>query len=335
INGWEQLAAGFLQVASMGAVTPEAADQNMTVSYSFTTTDPTAPLLAMAAPRAALVQAMVGFGISPGDAVGNVTYLQSQGYVSTPIARDLGISAATAADLGALTGGQLLAGVGNLYTGYIKLPYYLRAPQQPGDNSYTQSAWQADPTLGSLLSAQLPEGTVLPPVDVDGMTYNVTYRYPFAGKQGVESVPLQVTLPEAGHVPGYAGAADCGQIYAASGYPVAVYVHGITSDRSSVIALGHTLASNCVATVAIDLPLHGIDADSVFYSGLNVEANPAFAALYGVDAPRERFFNDAGGSGAQFINLAVLTNTRDNLRQGVMDLLNLNASLPSLSAELS
>lgn len=40
------------------------------------------------------------------------------------------------------------------------------------------------------------------------------------------------------------------------------------------------------------------------------------------------------GSGAQFINLGYLTNTRDNNRQAVMDLLNLNASLSKLNTEL-
>src|SRR5690606_5336229 len=68
-------------------------------------------------------------------------------------------------------------------------------------------------------------------------------------------------------------------------------------------------------------------------------------------APRERHFNVAGpggapapmnfeapgatdGSGAQFINLGYLANTRDNIRQAVMDLLNLNASLAGLNDAL-
>jgi len=56
--------------------------------------------------------------------------------------------------------------------------------------------------------------------------------------------------------------------------------------------------------------------------------------LLGEDAPRERHFNDAAGSGGQFINLSVLQNTRDNLRQSVMDMLNLNASLTAISDNL-
>ena len=42
---------------------------------------------------------------------------------------------------------------------------------------------------------------------------------------------------------------------------------------------------------------------------------------------------DADGSGAQFTNLGYLANTRDNNRQGVMDLLNLNASLQGINED--
>lgn len=326
VRAWDSIAGAAL--AGPGA-TPEqiaAAVDTVVIAYTFTTTDPTTPLLAMAAPRAALVQAMGGFGIPPAQAIPLVTQLQGGGFLSTPKARDLGVSALTAVDLNILTGGALPADVGSLYTGYIKLPYYLSAPQQAGDTAYTQSTWQADPTLGSMLSAELPEGTVLPPADVDGMTYNVTYRYPFAGRKGTESVPLQVTLPD--------DVASCAAAFP-SGLPVVIYVHGITSDRSTVVTLAHALAGQCVATVAIDLPLHGVEPAGTF-GALNVESSPLipFGALYGANAPRERFFNDPGGSGAQFINLTNLVNTRDNLRQGVMDLLNLNASLDALSDQL-
>lgn len=336
VGGWNQLSAGFLQAASSGALDAEAAAASIRLSYTFTTTDPITPLLAMAAPRAALVQAAVtDFGIPATDAVGLVQILDSQVTLSTPQPRELGIAMQTEIDLSVLTGGQLPADVGYLYTGFIKLPYYLDAPQQGGDTSYTRSSWSADQTLGYALGAGLPGAPALPPSDVDGTTYNVTYRYPFAGQKGTESVPLQVTLPDAANTPAYLNGATCDMAYGASGYPVVIYAHGITSDRSSIVTLAHALAGNCVATVSVDLPLHGVSPTSDF-AVLNVESSPMipFDLLYGVDAPRERFFNDPGGSGAQFINLANLTNTRDNLRQGVMDLLNLNASLDEISMQL-
>ncbi len=344
ILGWEQLAGGFLAAVSGGQLTPQAAAGKLVLTYTFTTTDPVAPLVAMAAPRAAIAGQQIGAGVPPATAVGNALALDNAGLLSTPRARPLAVAGVTGVDFNLLSQGALAANVGKLYTGYIRLPYYQTSPDGLPFGAFLTRNWQPDLTLAGALGVTVP-------TDVDG-SYNVTYRYPFAAKTTDESVPLQLTLPEPGQVPGYAGAANCGQIYAASGYPTVIYVHGITSDRSSVLALGHTLASRCIATVSIDLPLHGVAANNPFAAVLNVEHSQLipFAALYGDNAPRERHFNVAGsggapapmnfaspgtsdGSGAQFINLGYLANTRDNNRQAVMDLLNLNASLASVNAQ--
>ncbi|ACE82672.1 hypothetical protein [Cellvibrio japonicus] len=341
ITGWETLASQFLAAASGGQLTPAAAKEKLVLTYTFTTTDPQTPLIAMAAPRAAVAAAQIAAGVAPATAVSNAVVLDGNNLLPTPKARSLGLSTLTGVDFSAFSS-QLAANVGTLYTGYIKLPYYQSVPSQAGSFDYLQRNWRPDQVLAAALGRELP-------ADVDG-TYNVTYRYPFAAKTTDVSIPLQVTMPSNSRVPGYAGAANCGQIYAATGYPVVLYVHGITSDRTSVLALAHTLASNCVATVAIDLPVHGVPANSAFVNVLNVERSQSipFAALYGDNAPKERHFNVAGsggapaamnfdnpgatdGSGAQFINLGYLANTRDNNRQAVMDLLNLNASLGNLS----
>lgn len=343
IVGWETLASGFL-VATAG-LTPAAAVDKLALTYTFTTTDSQTPLIAMAAPRAALAASQIAAGVPAATAVAGVGQLEAAGLLSTPKARSLKVSPLTGVDMGLLTQGALAGNVGKLYTGYIKLPYYQSVPQNPTDLSYLTKNWTPDLTLAGAIKTTLP-------ADVDG-SYNVTYRYPFAAKKADESVPLQVTLPEKTWVPGYAASANCGQIYAASGYPVVIYVHGITSDRTSGLALAHTFASKCIATVAIDLPLHGVPANSPFVGVLNVEKSQTipFAALYGADAPHERHYNVAGaggapapmnfasptaldGSGAQFTNLGYLANTRDNNREGVIDLLNLNASIKNINTDL-
>lgn len=344
IAAWQGLAGGFLQVASGGAVSAEAGAASVTLSYTFTTTDPQTPLLAMAAPRAALLQQLTGMGVEPASALSLIGQLQSNGLLSTPVPRDLGVSADTGIDMGTLSGGRLPTDVGSLYTGYIKLPYYQKAADLEAafDPTFLQENWRPDQTLAGALDVTVP-------ADVDG-SFNVTYRYPFAGATTVESVPLQITLPNPATP---FGPVTCADIRDGNGYPVAIYIHGITSDRASVLALGHTLASQCIATVAIDLPVHGVPANSDFVGALNVEnaAMVPYATLYDADAPRERHFNvvqnpatgqpmpmnfEAPGpvdrSGAWFINLAQLQNSRDNLRQAVMDMLNLNASLGAISA---
>lgn len=344
ILGWETLASKFLAVVSAGQLTEAAAKEKLVLTYTFTTSDPITPLVAMASPRAVIAGMQMAGGISPPSAVANALQLESLGLLPTPKARALGISSLTGIDFNSFSP-LLEANAGKLYTGYIKLPYYQTAATGLAFGEYLKRNWKPDLTLAGALNVTVPR-------DVDG-SYNVTYRYPFAAKTGDESVPLQVTMPQDSWVPGYAGVANCGQIYVANGYPTVIYVHGITSDRASVLALGHTLAKRCIATVAIDLPVHGIPANSALVNVLNVEKSKSipFAALYGANAPHERHFNVAGsggapasmnfdtpgitdGSGAQFINLGYLTNTRDNNRQAVMDLLNLNASLSGVNTEM-
>ncbi len=346
ILGWETLASGFLSAVTPG-LTAAAAKDKLVLTYTFTTTDPQTTLIAMAAPRAALAATQIAAGVPAGTAVTAVSQLEAAGVLSTPKQRTLKVSAVTGLDMGVLSGGKLAGNVGKLYTGFIKLPYYLTAPGDLPFGTFLTRSWQPDRTLFGLIK---PGETY--PTDVDKTSYNVTYRFPFAAKTTEESVPLQVTLPMSGWVPGYAGSLTCGQIYAVSGYPVVIYVHGITSDRTSGLALAHTLASQCVATVAIDLPMHGVAANNAFVSVLNVEKSTTFpfATVYGTDAPHERHFNIAGpggspapmnfttptssdGSGAHFTNLGYLLNTRDNNREAVMDLLNLNASLKGLDTD--
>lgn len=344
LAGWEQLASGFLVAASNGQLTPETAQEKLVLAYTFTTTDATAALFAMAAPRAAVIQLLRDATTEPVFGFPEVIDWSNAGILSTPVPRSLEINSLTGIDFNNFSS-TLHANVGKLYTGYIRLPYYLTPPDGLPFASFLAKQWTPNLELAALVNTEIP-------TDVDG-SYNLTYRFPFAAKVADESLPLQLTLPQDNHIPGYAGSETCAQLYQSSGYPVVIFVHGITNDRTSVVGLAHTLASRCIATVAIDLPLHGVPANSSFVNVLNVEHSKSipFSTLYGSNAPRERHFNVAGvtgapapmnftqpgtndGSGAQFINLGNLANTRDNNRQAVMDLLNLNASLGNINTEV-
>ena len=312
IQNWEALAAGFIGEASGGLIPSEVAKDSVVISYTFTTTDPITPLLANAAPKAAIVQAQQkNFGVDPGSAVQNLGAILMEGVgLNSPEPRDVSIPA-SGIDMSVLTDGALEDGVALLYTGSIDVPYYLRTPETTISGNYKLDSWQPDRELGAALlpkiKTSLPSEAAdklpaqLPLADADDSTFNVTYRYPFAKQASLESVPLQITLPDEAYEvqPGV----TCGMAKP-SGLPVVMYVHGIGSDRTSVVSLAHSLAKACVATVAIDLPLHGARAF------------------------------DAGDVALNFINLGVLTNTRDNLRQSVMDLLNLNASLEGIGQAL-
>lgn len=364
VSGWEQLAVGYLQArntalntAYMLSLPTSAAtlQASLALTYTFTTTNPLTPLVGMASPRAAWF-ANLAPTIGGAAAVSTVNNLDAAELLPTPKARTVEFSApadfngvsGNTFDLNALSGGALSAGVAKLYTGTITLPYYLTSATTNTDFSFLGKFWTANTSLIAALGINVPADIA----DGSGndVTTNFTWRFPFAAKTSDVTVPLQVTLPNPSMTPtGFP--ANCGSMYGNSGYPVVIYIHGITSDRASVLALAHSLAgSTCVATVAIDLPVHGVPANSPLVSLLNVD-HGLLAADPVAGLARERHFEvvaDAAGlpqtmtfpstaaidgSGAWFINLANLQNTRDNLRQAVMDQLNLNASLANIDAD--
>src|SRR5690554_3634507 len=105
--------------------------------------------------------------------------------------------------------------------------------------------WEASTIVGQVIDGMKgqPAGTT-PPKDVNGST-NVTYRYPFAQLKGMVDAPYLLTLPDI---------TVCG----GNKLPTAIFVHGITSNRSGSAAYAAQLAEECIATVAIDLPMHGV-----------------------------------------------------------------------------
>lgn len=237
------------------------------------------------------------------------------------------------------------------------------------------SPWTANITLGAILDGALgqPAGTT-PPKDVDGETTNVTYRYPFPQSVGTDYSPVMITMPAAfDYSMGGANPAgsDC---TSAAPFPVVMYVHGITGARTNGLAYSAGLAANCIATVAIDLPLHGIaplttdsDGADVANAVLPFTAEPGLAAFTsspyaGVAAGSGATFENlteqhdsitqnssgvrhamnfdasvgdvSGQSGSAIINLYNFTRSRDNIQQAVVDLLNLNASLANIDTAL-
>ena len=188
---------------------------------------------------------------------------------------------------------------------------------------------------------------------------NVTSLFPFAKPQGSVSVPVMVVEP----------VASCEK--PESGWPVVIYQHGLGSNRLATLPLAEQLAQNCYATVAIDLPLHGpMPTDTFSYAGYNI---PVLAAVLGSEnstynfgtfmglptatqtalitaqTVTQRHFGltadgvaptavsatdaSANASGSLFVTFVRFQTTRDNNRQAVMDLLNLNASIPFMDID--
>jgi len=181
-----------------------------------------------------------------------------------------------------------LPGFSDIYAGALAIPYYL-SKDKP-----TSGYWQTADGGPITRYNPLPAAKVMP-----------------------LQIPVLMTVPNA----------KSGQSKPADGWPVVIYQHGITSNRTSIFALADALSFAGFATVAIDLPLHGVtDTTSPFYLkglertfDLDLVNNTTGAA--GPDG-----IIDASGS--YFINLASLLTSRDNAREAAEDLRQLTATLP-------
>ncbi|MBL1260568.1 MAG: Ig-like domain-containing protein [Thiotrichaceae bacterium] len=140
---------------------------------------------------------------------------------------------------------------------------------------------------------------------------NLTQFNPTPVKTSDETVPLLVSIPKTGSAP----------------WPVVIFQHGITSNRTAMLAIADALASAGFAAVAIDMPLHGLPVGHPLRFGpertfdLDLANNTTGAP--GSDAI-------ADTSGTHYINLTNLAVTRDNVRQSVADLFALFDSLSTM-----
>jgi pimeloyl-ACP methyl ester carboxylesterase len=194
-------------------------------------------------------------------------------------------------------------GAADVHVGVLQVPYFLTAPVDSIDTGGVAlgSFWQGAGG-GHLTQFNLN------PVSTSTQT-----------------IPLLVSIPDATTT-----ADECpAGVVPAAGWPVVIFQHGITRNRTDMMAVADAFAGACMAVVAIDLPLHGL-------TGLETDGTQAF---YEAGGTGERSFDldvvtqDADGnitgtggdgvidsSGSNFINLTNLLNTRDNLRQAVSDL---------------
>ncbi len=200
-------------------------------------------------------------------------------------------------------------GIADLYVGVMELPYYLGIPSEGNPAAPLFDFWRAE------------AGAYMPPFDglgLDPGSENITVANPIPVETGRLNVPLLITVPNA----------NSGFTRPVSGWPVVIFQHGITGDRSQMLALADAMASIGFAVVSIDLPLHGItDQTSPLYIG-----NTDFAPI-AMERTFDLTLNDPDGieldgSGAWFINLQSLLTSRDNLRQAQADLSVLALNIP-------
>ncbi|HNL81006.1 MAG TPA: hypothetical protein PKL69_11785, partial [Agitococcus sp.] len=229
----------------------------------------------------------------------------------------------------------------NVYVGTLKVPYYNEASSAEKPTAILSSYWMADanqPDNTSSLLGKIPCGLFAAKQVLNGIALepssSTTACFPLPVKQSDQTIPMIVTVPN--------GAAPD------TGWPVVIFQHGITRNRTDVFAVASTFSAAGFVTVAIDLPLHGLPQDNPFYKNLILEKvieATGNTALRAFETNNERTFDadfvnnatgaagadkTADGSGTHFINLASPITTRDNLRQGASDILVLAKSLSNL-----
>ncbi|MDB6105361.1 MAG: Extracellular lipase, Pla/cef family [Gammaproteobacteria bacterium] len=209
-----------------------------------------------------------------------------------------------------------LSGHATLYVGTLSIPYYLSR------TAPLTGYWQGNPS------------------PLDAGSRFLTRFNPAPVPTETLQIPVLVTVPNANS----AG----GGVKPASGkWPVLIYEHGITRNRTDMLAVADSFADSGFVVVAIDLPLHGVtDPTSQLYAS---GANPLYAGLaLPATGSIERTFdldvvnNTTGApapdgqidaSGASFVNLASVLTTRDNLREAAADLITLTRSLPNMNLD--
>lgn len=188
--------------------------------------------------------------------------------------------------------------IADVYVGQLEIPYYLDP---------------AAPLTGTWNAA--PGGPGVP-------STNLTRFNPVPVAKATLDIPLFVTVPNAAS----------GHTKPGNGWPVVIFQHGITGNRTQAAAIAGAYASQGFVVAAIDIPLHGVtDPANLFYQSgaertfdLDLVDNATGAAVPdGV----------IDGSGSYFINLTSLLTTRDNLRESAADIVQLLKSLPALDVD--
>jgi pimeloyl-ACP methyl ester carboxylesterase len=222
-----------------------------------------------------------------------------RGLVGTPTTS---VSASTV-DLGS-GAGLSIAGAASVYEGTIDVPYYLTAPSESNPTALLTESWQAD--------------AVFPPSPPGAGSTNLTaLNSTPAVTNSALSVPLLITTPVGGAGPPW---------------DAVIFQHGVTRNRTDMLLVADKLASVGLATIAIDIPLHGVRETNDFYQMGNERT-------FDVDFVTQ----DANGSiiaaatdgtidfnGAHYINLQNLVVQRDNVRQAVADLFSLTTAIPTI-----
>lgn len=261
--------------------------------------------------------------------------------------------------------GQGLNDTADIYAGIIQVPYYLANTGGSATAPLTTS-WTSTGTRNDSLNPPALGGMV--PCAALAKSTSTTVCYPDPVANSTETIPVMVTVPNNNVCTATPDAPPLcvgGVVQKpAAGWPVVIFQHGITRNRTDMLAIAPTFASAGFVTVSIDQPLHGITNNSAnpatnpFYRNQVFTSTPAAGLITGertfdldlVDntpaaqpaiptpadpCPAANNQPDMviDSSGTHFVNLSSLIVARDNLRQAEADILHLARSIVNLDID--
>ena len=247
--------------------------------------------------------------------------------------------------------------------GMLTLPQFMKTKSLADATSFS-SFWKGSSSVGAVIDAAFGNPAASTPLKDSDDTINVTYRFPFAQYIEDAKVPVLVTYPTVGG----------GCTKPKNGWMTIIFQHGFTGNRTKSLGFANSMSaetSGCFATVAMDLPTHGLDAfggarngvvrrDALFdvfnvtnyIDGANTPFSSTVAVAYPIfDGLAERHNNlaldsshqpiamsfepgkESGNSGDFFVSLSNMQQTRDHLRQTTVDIMNLTASISSMDID--
>ena len=237
-----------------------------------------------------------------------------------------------------------LPGIADVYAGSLQVPYYLTPPAAT-DSAPNSSCnlFDTKKTLSNLTRPWNAAGASTVP-GIAATSRDITRFNLVPEKKTDLKIPMLVFKPGA--------TSPSGGVKPANGWPVVVFMHGITGDRTQAVPIADAYASQGFVVVAIDEVLHGLapSATNPLYAGA---VNPAYALFYPAGT-RERTFDvdcitmdannrpagaapdgkpDPSGYDTIFIGTAYPIVQRDIFRQTGSDLITLVKSLADLNLD--
>lgn len=228
------------------------------------------------------------------------------------------------------------------YAGSVNVPYFLATPSAENPLAPTNTSWKAacdTAVMVSAYAAQTGDSYPYDPTATAPLSLNDAMCMQLSGgllrdftnaetgfvldkerhltkfnkipmQRSTQALDVQMTTPDVNVVNFIRAGMGLPAIeMPQGGWPVVILQHGITSRKEDMLSITATLSIFGYASVAIDLPLHasrGFDIDPT---------NPGDE------------INASTVSATHYMNLAHLPTTRDNVRQGVSDMMAMRLGL--------